>query len=105
MKKTTFVSISNDKKTLIKMSAIALCLAYFVYQSLSVESGVMAYIRLTHLMREKQNELENIKAEFTKLARRVELLSKGSLDIDLLEERCRVLNNLSLESDCIVKMY
>lgn len=105
MKITTFVGISNNKKTLIKMSAIAVVLAYLGFHAISRENGVLAYVRLKTIINEKQNELKKVKEDFIKLERKVKLLSEDSLDLDLLDERCRTLNNLSLANDCIVKVY
>lgn len=105
MKITTFVGISNTKKTLIKMSVIAVILAYFGYHAVSGDSGVVAYMRLKKQVTEKQEALDVIKKEFQSLERKVKLLSDKSLDLDLLEERCRSINNLSEAGDLIVKVY
>ncbi len=105
MKITTFVGISNTKKTLIKMSVIAVVLAYLCYHAVSGDSGVVAYVCLKKQVMEKQEELDAKKEEFKILERNVRLLSDKTLDLDLLEERCRTINNLSEASDCIVKVY
>ena len=105
MKITTFVGISNSKKNLVKMSAIAVAIAYFGYHAVSGDGGVVAYIRLKKQVAEKQEELDTKKEEFKSLERKVKLLSDKTLDPDLLEERCRAINNLSDASDCIVKIY
>ncbi len=105
MKITNFVGISNTKKTLMRMSAVAVVLAYLGYHAVSGDSGAVAYIRLKKIVAEKQAELDSKKDEFKSLEQKVKLLSDKTLDLDLLDERCRAINNLSDASDCIVKVY
>lgn len=87
------------------MSVIAVVLAYLGYHAVSGDSGIVAYMHLKKQVMEKQEELDIKKEEFKNLERKVKLLSDKTLDLDLLEERCRTVNNLSDTSDCIVKVY
>lgn len=87
------------------MSVIAVVLAYLGYHAVSGDSGIVAYVHLKKQVMEKQEELDIKKEEFKNLERKVKLLSDKTLDLDLLEERCRTVNNLSDTSDCIVKVY
>jgi cell division protein FtsB len=51
----------------------------------------------------KTEELESLRDKCAVLSRNVGLLSSGSLDLDLLEERCMVVLNYCYPGDVIVR--
>ena len=103
MKVTKFVGISNNKKTFVRIALIAVALLYFGYQAVSGENGFLSYIRTKKLVAERQEVLDRVMTEFLSLERNVNLLSDVNLDLDLLEERCRIILNYSKAGDFIIK--
>ena len=103
MKVTKFVGISNNKKTFARMALIAVTLLYFGYQAVSGENGFVSYVRMRKLVDERQEVLDRVMTEFLSLERNVNLLSDANLDLDLLEERCRIILNYSKAEEYIIK--
>jgi cell division protein FtsB len=66
---------------------------YFAYHVVQGDRGVIAWIRLEDELKESRTTLAQLKSERESLERRVELLNTGSLDLDLLEERARLMLN------------
>ena len=102
MKFNSFVGVSNNVKTVAKMSLVVVVLFYFIYHAISGENGFLSYIRTKKLVIERQSVLENLHQEFKSLERAVNLLSSDKLDLDLLDERCRAMLNFSEATDYIV---
>lgn len=98
-----FVGVSNGIKTTVKMSMIALALAYFGYHAISGENGFLSYMRIKKQYLMQSEILIDLKEKFCNMERDVKLISDKSLDIDLLEERCRIVLNYSDANDCIIK--
>ena len=103
MQVTKFVGISNNKKTFAKMSLIAVVLLYFGYQAVSGENGFLSYVHTKRLVEERQEVLDRVMSEYLSLERNVNLLSDTNLDLDLLEERCRIILNYSKAGEYIIK--
>lgn len=103
MKFTNFVGISNNIKLIYKISAILLVFIYFVFHALSGENGLKAYLITKSQLKKQTEKLEKIENALISLKRDVKLLSNESLDLDLLEERCRIILNYSSPDDVIVR--
>ena len=103
MKFNNFVGISNNIKSIIKMSAIAIALAYFIFHAVSGENGLVSYVRTKKLVSVQEEKLLKISEELESLKRNTELLSDKTLDLDILEERCRIILNYSEHGDKIVR--
>ncbi len=103
MKITNFVGISNNIKLIYKISAILLVFVYFVFHALSGENGLRAYLITKNQLKKQADKLEQIEKALGSLKRNVKLLSSESLDLDLLEERCRIILNYSNLDDVIVR--
>lgn len=103
MKITNFVGISNNVKLIYKISAILLVFIYFIFHAISGENGLRAYLVTKNQLKKQIEKLEKIEKALISLKRNVKLLSNESLDLDLLEERCRVILNYSSPDDVIVR--
>ena len=78
-------------------------LFYFIYQALTGNNGYKSYLIIKEQVTIKQNELNLLKYQLNELKRKVDLLSGNSLDLDILEERCRIMLNYSYPSDIIIR--
>lgn len=103
MKITNFVGISNNVKLIYKTSAILLVFIYFIFHAISGENGLRAYLVTKNQLKKQTEKLEKIEKALISLKRNVKLLSNESLDLDLLEERCRVILNYNSPDDVIVR--
>ena len=102
MKFNGFVGISNNVRTVVQMGTIVITLFYFIYHAISGENGFLSYIKTKKLILENQLILDKLEKEFKAIERSVKLLSSENLDLDLLEERCRTILNLSKKDEYIV---
>ncbi|HEX6120438.1 MAG TPA: septum formation initiator family protein [Dongiaceae bacterium] len=79
------------------------CLAgYFIYHAVQGDRGILAWLRVTQQLDVAQQELAKSTADRAALEQRVSLLSNSSLDLDMLEERARVMLNFSDPDDIII---
>lgn len=97
------ISTLNDK---MKNSAFAivgsmLCV-YFAYHAISGERGLIRLISLKQEISKARRISESFKMQKTQLEKKVKLLSSESLDLDLLEERSRVVLNMAGEDEYII---
>lgn len=104
MKRGVFVGVSNNVKLVLKISAIAVTLAYFLFHTVSGENGLISYIKAKRDVKIQDEKLQKLSRQLDFLKLNVELLSDRSLDLDLLEERCRTILNYSAPDDKIVKI-
>ena len=68
-----------------------LILFYLGFHMLTGERGVFALINASHQMEELTLRLAEVKAERQVLENKVALLSNHSLDLDMLDERARIV--------------
>ena len=78
-------------------------LFYFVYQALTGNNGYKSYLVIKQQVITKQEELDNLKSQLNEIKRKVDLLSNKSLDLDILEERCRSILNYSYPNEIIIR--
>jgi cell division protein FtsB len=79
------------------------CVAgYFIYHAVQGERGILAWLRLNQQLEAAQDELAMSAAERAALEQRVALLSNSSLDLDMLEERARIMLNFSDPDDVVI---
>ncbi len=79
-----------------------LALVYFVYHGVQGERGLLAWVQRGGEVDVARAEVHRLAAERAALERRIRLLSPGSLDLDLLEERARILLNRGHPDDIIL---
>ncbi len=75
---------------------------YFIFHAINGENGARSYILIKKQVASKTARLTQLKAEENKLERNVKLLNNKSLDLDLLEERCRIVLNYAFPNDIII---
>jgi cell division protein FtsB len=71
--------------------ACVLILFYLCFHRLSGERGVFALVSATKELEEIEVRLAEVKSERQSLENRVALLSNNSLDLDMLDERARIV--------------
>jgi cell division protein FtsB len=79
------------------------CVAgYFVYHAVQGDRGIVAWMQLNQQIRVAQAELAKTDTERQEMEQRVALLSNSSLDLDMLEERARVMLNFAHPDDLVI---
>lgn len=82
--------------------ACALVVAYFAYGTVQGDRGLLSYLSLSQELERAQTAYDELRVARQGLEHRVGLLRPSSLDLDLLEERARVVLDLVREDDFIV---
>ena len=80
----------------------ALVVAYFAYGTVQGDRGLVAYLSLSREMTRATASLDALRATRGGLEQRVALLRPESLDLDLLEERARVVLDFVHPDDFII---
>jgi len=83
------------------LMAVAL-IAYFGYHLINGDRGLLAYRDLSLAISQAEAIKSATGAEREVLERRVSLLRPESLDLDMLEERSRIILDLALPGDIIL---
>jgi cell division protein FtsB len=79
------------------------CLAgYFIYHAVQGDRGILAWLRVNQQLEAAQQELAKSTADRAALEQRVALLSNSSLDLDMLEERARIMLNFGDPDDIVI---
>ena len=79
------------------------CVAgYFIYHAVQGDRGILAWLRVNQQLEAAQQELAQSAADRAALEQRVALISNSSLDLDMLEERARIMLNFSDPDDVVV---
>jgi cell division protein FtsB len=93
------------KRRLAQMAwpMLGACLAgYFVYHAVQGDRGILAWMQVNQQIKVAQAELNKSDADRDAMDQRVALLSNNSLDLDMLEERARVMLNFSHPDDLVI---
>ena len=98
-----FVGTSNNIKLIYKMFFIIIVFSYFLFHAINGENGFMSYIKIKQQVVEKSEILKNLELNLLGLEKRVELLSNKNLDLDILEERSRVVLNYCYPEEIIIR--
>lgn len=80
----------------------ALLLIYFAFHAINGERGLLKYIYLRQEISEANKIALNYQRQKLKLEEKVKHLSNASLDLDLLEERARVVLNFAAADEFII---
>ena len=79
------------------------CVAgYFIYHAVQGDRGILAWLRVTQQLEAAQVELTQSAIDRAALEQRVALLNNSSLDLDMLEERARIMLNFSDPDDVVI---
>ncbi len=100
--RNSFVGIPNRLKVTIKAFCVLISLLYFAFHTLHGENGARAYSIIKKQVQEKERELNKLKQMEDKLENNVKLLGNKTLDLDILEERCRTILNYAFDDDIII---
>ncbi len=80
----------------------ALLLVYFAFHAVNGERGLLKYLYLRQEIVEAEKIARNYNLQKLKLEEKVKHLSNTSLDLDLLEERARVVLNFAASDEFII---
>ncbi len=79
------------------------CLAgYFVYHAVQGDRGILAWMQVNQQIKTAEAELTKTDDDREAMEQRVALLSNSSLDLDMLEERARIMLNFSHPDDLVI---
>ena len=76
--------------------------AYFGYHLVEGDRGLFAYLRLTHEVDKAEAALKVADAQRQKLEQRVALLRSDALDLDMLDERSRLVLGLAHPDEVVI---
>lgn len=93
----------NNIKLVGKILFLVATLSYLVFHAISGENGFISYVSIKKKVMEESLKLEKLKTERDSLQKKVELLGNRSLDLDILEERCRVVLNYCDADEIVIK--
>jgi cell division protein FtsB len=100
------MQVSRDFSRRLKSLAAQLlgaCVAgYFIYHAVQGDRGILAWLRVTQQLEAAQVELAKSGTDRATLEQRVALLNNSSLDLDMLEERARIMLNFSDPDDVVI---
>lgn len=78
-------------------------LGYLGYHTLSGKNSYKSYVVLKKEIDERQKILDELKNRLKNVKLKVDHLSNTSLDLDLLEERCRAMLNYGYNDEIIIR--
>lgn len=79
-----------------------LLVVYFAFHAINGERGLLKYLYLQQEIADAKQIYQDYDAQKNKLETKVKHLSNSSLDLDLLEERARVVLNFASENDFVI---
>jgi cell division protein FtsB len=87
----------------VALPLLGACLtAYFVYHAIHGDRGIYAWLRINQELKIANSEAALLHDQRQALERRITLLSSTSLDLDMLDERARVMLNFAHPDDLII---
>jgi cell division protein FtsB len=87
----------------VALPLLGACLsAYFVFHAIHGDRGILAWLRFNQELKAATAEAAQASEDRAAMERRVTLLSNTSLDLDMLEERARVMLNYAHPDDLII---
>lgn len=89
-------------KSLASPAAIAVVLVYFAYHAVEGDRGVYAWLAVSQELTEARAEAANLAAERRVLEHRVSLLGDRSLNLDMLDERARLMLNVGRHDEVVI---
>jgi cell division protein FtsB len=93
----------RDRARLIAPPVLIFCLvAYFAYHVVQGERGLLAWVSVKHELAEARATQTALTATRADLQRRVDLLARDGLDLDMLEERAHEVLNYGRDDEVII---
>lgn len=100
------MGICSDIKNYIKDSSLMLLAVfvgvYFAFYAVNGERGIIKYMSLRQEISEAQRVAAGYRRQRASLEEKVKHLSNSSLDLDLLEERARIVLNMAAQDEFIL---
>lgn len=79
-----------------------LLIVYFAFHAVNGERGLLKYLYLQQEIADARKSSQDYNNQKNKLEDKVKHLSSASLDLDLLEERARVVLNFASDHDFVI---
>lgn len=98
-----FVGLPNSFKLAIKFFLIFAVLIYFIFHAVTGENGLFSYLEIKKKVETAETTLESLKNEKQHLEQITALLSNKTLDLDILEERCKTILNYAYPDEIIIR--
>lgn len=99
---TRIDSLKKNLATALGPTLGILACAYFAYHTVHGDRGVTSMMVMQEKVAEAQILADDLKSQREDWEHRVELLGSHSLDLDMLEERARVMLNVGFERDYVI---
>ena len=99
------VVLDRIKRQAVKLAGTTLCalvFAYFAYGTVQGDRGLLAYFSMSMELDRAELTYQELRETRLALERRVNLLRLDNLDLDLLEERARLLLDYVRPGDFII---
>jgi cell division protein FtsB len=97
-----FASLKKKLATALGPSLGILACAYFAFHTVHGDRGVTSLMVLQEQVAEAQILADDLKSQRDEWEHRVELLGSQTLDLDMLEERARVMLNVGFDRDTVI---
>lgn len=75
---------------------------YFGFHAVNGDRGLLTYLKLQQHISETRPVLDDIRSRRERLTHRVSLLRPDGLDLDMLEERARIMLNYGYANDVVI---
>ncbi|MDR1694125.1 MAG: septum formation initiator family protein [Lactobacillaceae bacterium] len=95
-------NLQNKLKTSGFLMLCVMVFVYFLFYTINGERGLLKYLYLKKEIAQAQKIADQYNIQKTKLEDKVRLLSSSSLDLDMLEERARVVLNLVSDDEFVI---
>ncbi len=97
-----FLNLQAKFKNLIWQMIIVLLFFYFSFYTINGDRGLTRYMYLNREIAYAHKIADQYHTERLKLENKVHLLSSDSLDLDLLDERAKVILNMVKDDEFII---
>lgn len=97
-----FFDLQTKFKNSLWLIIIFLIFAYFSFYTVNGERGLLRYMYLSKEIKYARSIADKYNQEKLDLEQKVRLLSSSSLDLDLLEERARVVLNFTAPDEFVI---
>lgn len=97
-----FLDLQNKFKNSLWLIVVFLVFIYFSFYTVNGERGLLRYMYLSKEIKYARQVAEQYNAEKRELEQKVRLLSSNSLDLDLLEERARIVLNFAADDEFVI---
>ena len=97
-----FLDLQNKFKNSLWLIVVFLVFIYFSFYTVNGERGLLRYMYLSKEIKYARQVAEQYNAENRELEQKVRLLSSNSLDLDLLEERARIVLNFTADDEFVI---